>query len=86
MSTKITVKYIDTGEERVWVWDGELLEAANEYNRRVKEWGEVASAMIDDFLPYTCWSCGKKNNYFSYTCYDCEAEGERQQDMARCVI
>ena len=83
MSTRITVKYIDTGEEKVWVWDGELLQAANEYSRRVAEWGAAASSLIDDFMPYTCWDCGAKNNYFPYTCYDCEAEGERQQEMAK---
>lgn len=83
MSTKIVVRYVDTGEEKIWVWDGELLQAANEYNQRVKEWGDAASSLIDDFMPYTCWTCGTKNNYFPYSCYGCEVEAENQMDYKR---
>ena len=79
---QINVIYIPT-EDRVWVWDGELLQAANEYNQRVKEWGDAASSLIDDFMPYTCWTCGTKNNYFPYSCYGCEVEAENQMDYKR---
>ena len=80
MFTKITVKYIDTGEERVWVWAGDLLAAANEYDKRVKQWADAAMVVINDNMPYTCWSCGTPNNYFPYTCYECEVIGEHQTD------
>lgn len=53
MSTKpvkhITVKYIDTGEETIWIWDGELLEAATEYNKRVQDWADTANAIMDSW-------------------------------------
>lgn len=80
MSTKIDVRYIDTGEHKIFIWDGELLEAANEYDRRVKEWGEVATKMIEEFMPYNCYYCHKPNAWTKFCCYDCEAEGERDAD------
>lgn len=46
---KITVKHIDTGEEKIWVWDGELLEAATEYKKRVQDWADSANAIMDSW-------------------------------------
>lgn len=45
----ITVKYIDTGEETIWIWDGELLEAATEYNKRVQDWADAANTIMDSW-------------------------------------
>lgn len=47
MSTKITVQYIDTGEERVLVWDGELLQAIREYEHRLELWRDAAFVIMD---------------------------------------
>lgn len=53
---QITVKYIDTGEEKIWVWDGELLEAATAYDRGVS----LANDFLNQAIPDHCYFLGNQ--------------------------